>query len=430
MKENLRVARLFITKVARVLWASAYAFVQNQDALKASALTLYSLMSLVPFLAVAFGIAAGFGFEDYLEVELKNLFQEQKTAMGYAIEFARHSLQTAKGSVIAGVGLLALLWANLSMFSSIENALNEIWWVKQPRTWSKRFTDYIAVMIICPIFFVVSSSLSVYLITQLTETARDNRFLEWVSPYILLLLRAGPYCLSILLFMVIYTFLPNVKVRLFPRLITAILAGAAFQLWQWIYIRFQVEISAYGAIYGTLAALPLFLIWLQVSWMIVLGGAEIAAHFENEWISVYGPNQNFREVSYKKLGLLILQNSIHSFYMGEPPTTAQKIVGIFGISLLTAQRTLDLLEESGLLVEVTGKSRYLGYHPSKDARLFTLKDVCNALEEKVGWKVTIKDTPELAVIESSLQEFDQLARTSSQNFDLGQLNVSRSHDVG
>src|ERR1700722_4252651 len=117
--EFLKKVSSYGARLGRIIWVSAQAFIQNQDALKASALTLYSLISLVPFLAVAFGIAAGFGFEEYLEQEIRYIFEEQDSVVNYAIQFARSSLQSAKGSVIAGVGLLALFWTNLSMFNSI-----------------------------------------------------------------------------------------------------------------------------------------------------------------------------------------------------------------------------------------------------------------------------------------------------------------------
>jgi membrane protein len=421
MKEFFTKIGTYCVHLWRILWASAQAFIDNQDSLKASALTLYSLISLVPFLAVAFGIAAGFGFEEYLEQEIRSIFEEQDSVVNYAIQFARSSLQSSKGSVIAGIGLLALLWTNLSMFNSIENALNEIWHVKNPRTWSKKLTDYIAVMIICPIFFVVSSSLSVYLMTQITATAKDYVFLEWISPYLHFLLRTGPFFLSILLFMVVYLFIPNVQIRVLPRLIISILAGAAFQVWQWIYIRFQVEISNYGAVYGTLAALPLFLIWLQVSWLIVLAGAEIAAYWENEWVTRKVPEKNLCKISHKALALLVLQNCIQPFLTAAPPQTVRGVAQSLGISLLMAQKMVDILEDGGLLCEVGRQGSVEGYHPSQDPSLIRIKDVCNVVDKSIGWSVEIENSEALEQITACLKEFDQLEQSSLVNLSLYQL---------
>lgn len=417
--------KTFFHKASRVIWKSADAFVKNDDYLKASALTYYTLISIVPFLAVAFGIATGFGFELYLEEELKNAFDEQQEVIDYAIKFARSLLQNAKGSLIIGVGLIALFWTNLSMLSNIESALNDIWRVKQPRSWPKKLTDYLAVMILAPIFVVISSSLSFYLITQITETAKSSPYLEFMSSTLLLLLKAAPFLLSALLFIMIYTFIPNVRINARPRIIAGILAGIAFQLWQWVYIKFQVEISNYGAIYGTFAALPLFLLWLQVSWLIVLGGAEMAAHIENEMsYTGTGSSEKFCTISKRQLGLLVLQRCVRAFSRGKPPVTAMQVAQDLGVPLMTIQHMLDVLEDSNILVEVVSHdSSRNGYFPGKDAELLTLMGVCDSIDQHTDWAVPIECNPTLEKIDQHLKELDQYATSSPANITFKQINI-------
>lgn len=409
--------RLFFRRVYRVISNSISAFVRNEDSLKASALTYYTLVSIVPFLAVTFGIAAGFGFEQYLETELKQTFEEQGEAMGYIIQFARSLLQNVKGSVIAGVGLIALLWTNISMLASIENALNTIWNVRTPRTWAKKFTDYLAVMIICPLFFVVSSSVSVFVMTRLTETAKDSPILEFVSPYLQLLLKIVPFLLSVLVFVVIYLFIPNAKVNPRPRIFAGIVAGIAFQLWQWIYIRFQVEISNYGAVYGTFAALPLFLIWLQVSWLILLAGAELAAHIENETAFLEDhSHEEMKTISQKELGLLVLNYCILAYTKGNPPPTSVQLAKEFGVSLMEIQQIVDILEENNVLVEVSLRAyTQIGYQPSKDAHLFTIKNVCDAFDQQGALLVTVRSSRTLEQIDKLLKDLDRTVEHSPAN---------------
>lgn len=428
MQAWLRKIGSWFVKGSRIAWDAATAFSRNNDYLKASALTFYTLISIVPFLAVAFGIATGFGFEQYLENELKQAFEEQEDVIIYAIKFAHSLLQNTKGSVLAGVGVIALLWTNLSMLGSIENALNDIWRVRQPRSWAKKITDYLAVMIICPLFFVVSSSVSVYLITQITVTAKESRIVEIVSPFLLLLLKLVPFFLSISLFIVIYMFIPNVRIRARPRIIAGILAGIAFQLWQWVYIKFQVEISSYGVVYGTFAALPLFLVWLQVSWLIVLGGAELAAQIENDVSSGRNErNASFNKATPKQLGLLILCKCIKAFSRGEPPPTAFELARDISIPLLSAQQMIDILEDGGVLVEVgiKGDTR-IGYQPSRDARLFTIKSVCDAIEKQISVITPIKSSETLHQISEYLDEFDRILDTSQANINLSQLISDKS----
>lgn len=409
--------RNYFKLITRILWSAAKAFVHNQDSLRASALTFYTLISVVPFLAVAFGIASGFGFDKYLEQELRQAFEEQGTAVGYAIQFAHSTLVNIRGSVIAGVGLVALLWTNLSLLGSIEDALNAIWNVKTPRSWSKKFTDYLAAMIICPIFFVVSSSLSVYLITRIAETAKEITYIEFLSSFIIFLLRLVPVVLSILLFIIIYLFIPNVQLRTKPRIIAGIIAGIAFQLWQWVYIRFQVDLSSYDAIYGTFAALPLFLIWLQVSWLIVLAGAELAAHIENEMVyqEPFEKNQQC-EISQKELGILILGQTIQAFDKGEEPPTALHIAQSLGVMLMEAQEMIDILINSGILVEVVNRQGMaIGYHPSRDGRLFTLQGVRDQIDRYTGSRLAVNATPAVIEIKQSLQELDEIVQKSPAN---------------
>lgn len=423
MMDWFRTIKNYALRIYRILWNSITSFARNEDVLKASALTYYTLISIVPFFAVAIGIATGFGFQDYLEREMKNVFHEQKQVMDYVIHFAHTMLENAQGSVIAGVGLIALFWTNISLLNSIEEALNDIWKVRQPRSWAKKITDYLAAMVLCPIFLVVSSSLSVFIISQITHTAHENRWVELVSPYILFLFRFLPFVLSILLFVVIYLFIPNTKIQMRPRIIAGILAGIAFQLWQWIYIRIQVEISSYNAIYGTFAAFPLFLLWLQVSWLIVLAGAETAVQIENEMTVALEPGTGRPvKISEKELGLLILQRCIDAYSRGEPPMTTIGIAQELGIPALATQQIINVLEDGGILLEVSDRSSsQIGYQPSRDARLFTILGVCQAIEKQVGWNVTVEDNPTLEKISRSLRELEQAAAASHANRSFNEL---------
>jgi membrane protein len=427
--------RPYFSKIYRILRDSIKAFADNEDYLKASALTLYTLISIVPFLAVAFGIASGFGFENYLETQLKDMFVEQPEVINYAIKFARSALVNAKSNVIAGIGIIALLWTNLSMLGSVENALNDIWKVKEPRTWGKKLTDYLAVMIICPLFFIVSSSLSFYVVTQIAETAKENPIIEFVSPYLLLTLKIVPFLLSAILFIIMYLFLPNAQINARPRILAGIIAGVAFQLWQWIYIKFQVEITSYSAIYGTLAALPLFLIWLQVSWLIVLAGAEMAAHIENEMTfgEHFGDEEAERlcTINQKHLGLLVVERCSQAYFKGEPAQTAINIAKTLNVPLLTTLQILDILVDGDILVEVGIRgSSTLGYQPSRNARLLTIKSVCDAIESSENWEITVENYPALQQIATCLREFDRLTLESKANLTMENLIRRQEHEGG
>ena len=304
------------SRALRVLIDAGRGFVEDDCYSKASALTFYSLLSIVPVLAVLFGIAKGFGFEQALEVEISQHFAEQRELTDKLIQFAYSWLQTVKGGLIAGVGAVALLWSVLSLLNNIEAALNAIWKTRIARPYSRKISDYLATMVICPIFFVTSSSITVFLNTQIAQSAQSNVLVEAVSPFLLLILKLFPFFLSWILFTFVYYFMPNTKVYLRSALIAGILAGTAFQIWQWLYIRFQIGASSYGAIYGSFAALPLFLVWLQISWLILLAGAEVAFELEND---LFIPSRHLTPLPGKAAALLITFRSVEAFAKGFPP---------------------------------------------------------------------------------------------------------------
>lgn len=413
----------FYRKWRRIIVGSANSFVENNDYLKASALTYYSLISIVPLLAVAFGLASGFGFSEFLERQLVHTFEEQPEMIKYSIEFARSMLKSTQSGVIAGVGLATLLWSIISMLGSLEGALNDIWKAKRPRTWLKKFTDYLAVMVLCPLFFIISSSLSVYLMTQITESAKEITVVQWVSPLLLFVFNFVPLILTILLFIVIYLFIPNTQVHVTPRVIAGIIAGVVFQFWQWFYLKFQVLITSYDVIYGTFAALPLFLIWLIVSWLIILAGAELAAHIENELTFIKDtPEEGMRQVTSKTLGILILSSCIRAYHQGEPPMTTLQIAQSIGCPLLETQRMVDILVEAGLLVEVMIKSGYIyGYQPSKDARLFTVYNISTAIEQQCERYAEVLNSPTLTAIDHTRHKLEHVCLASQDNLDLNQI---------
>ena len=198
-----------LKRILRIIYDSVRGFIEDDCYSKASALTYYSLLSIVPVLAVLFGIAKGFGFEQALEKEIIVRFSEQREVMDRLIQFAYTWLHNAKGGIIAGIGTVVLLWSILGLLSNVENALNAIWKIPVGRSYSRKISDYLASMLICPIFFVTSSSITVFLSTQIEATAHSNVIAEAVSPLLLYILKLFPYFLSWVLFTFIYLFMPE-----------------------------------------------------------------------------------------------------------------------------------------------------------------------------------------------------------------------------
>jgi len=408
-------------KVSRRLLAigikAARGFALDDCYLRAASLTFYSLLSIVPVLAVAFGIAKGFGFEKHLQAELSQKFLEQREIADKLIDFARNTLESAESGVIAGVGLVVLFYSVLKLLGNIESALNAIWKVKKPRTLARQFSDYLAMMLFCPFFFAASSSLSVFIMTEIAHFSRENRMWETISPLIFLTFQVFPLILSWLLFSAIYYIMPNTKVSFSYALLAGIIAGTSYQVVQWIYIKFQLGLASYGAIYGSFAALPLFLIWLNTSWLIVLVGAEIAYHAENEMaLSPHFLAAQRRQVQSRILGLVLMQQAVHAFRNGDPPPTAYSLAQRAGVAVGPVRHLIDQLIEHGLLVEVTWRDGTSGhFQPGRSVKNITLKAVCDALNNSRHEYYPIEYTKEVENYAKILANFDDLLNSSSIN---------------
>lgn len=248
----------------------------------ASALSYYTLMSLVPILAVLFGIAKGFGIDAIFEQEVLNAVPNQEVLAQQVVNFSRRLLEESRGGVIAGVGIIVLLWSFLGLIASFERALNDIWHQKQGRTTVRRLTDFLGFIVLCPLFFVIVSSTTLFLTSETVSYFQEWGIFETVSPYLTLLFKLIPILLTFVIFTFFYMYIPNMDVPIFPTLFAAFLTAIIFHAAQWAYVTFQMSISSYGTIYGSFAAIPLFLIWLQISWLITLFGAELSYRFSNK----------------------------------------------------------------------------------------------------------------------------------------------------
>lgn len=402
----------FWKRIIRVLYDATRGFIEDDCYSKASALTFYSLLSIVPVLAVLFGIAKGFGFDKALEFEISERFAEQRELMDKLIQFAYSWLHNVQGGIIAGIGTVALLWSVLGLLSNIESALNAIWKTPLSRPYTRKISDYLATMVICPIFLATSSGITVFLNTQITQTAQSNILVEAVSPLLLFILKLFPFFLSWVLFTFVYLFMPNTKVLLRSALIAGIVGGTAFQLWQWIYIKFQIGAASYGAIYGSFAALPLFLIWLQISWLILLAGAELAYEIENDF---FIPNRNIVPISCKAAALLITFRCVEAFVHARPPQTDQSLAKELGISLNHLHGLLEALQKENILSAVSYKNTTIGYQPARAIEAITFTKVCEAIDKSNELMASVQDSAHLTKIQDYLKQTEKTLEQSPLN---------------
>lgn len=419
-----------LIKAMRILLSAARGFQEDECASKASALTFYSLLSIVPVLAVAFGIAKGFGFQEHLEAEISQKFLEQREVVDKLIDFAYQTLQTTQSGLIAGVGLVVLFWTVLKLFSNIESSFNAIWKVKQARSLARSFSDYLAMMLFCPIFFAASSSLSVFIMTQIIDISKTSGIWDQVSPIVYLALHLFPLILAWLLFTALYSIMPNTKVPLKYAFVAGVCAGTAYQVVQSIYIHFQIGVASYGAVYGSFAALPLFLVWLNTSWLIALAGAEIAYHAENDRVNfALSKASRQKHADARVLALLIMQQCMRAFTGGFSPPSVYSLSQHTGAPVVAVRHIIHQLINAGLLIEVNWRGNSGEYYqPAKDIKMMTLKGVCDALDIAKHDMYLLVYNSDVEQIEKILNSIDHLLETSSVNYSLDHLALPSTHE--
>ena len=310
-----------VYNIIKTIYLCINRFTKDRIVNKASALTYSTLLAIVPILAILFAIARGFGFDNLMESQIVNGFGGPTETTEVILQFVNSYLSQTKSGIFIGVGLIMLLWTVLNLINNMEITFNRIWQVKKARSMYRKITDYFSMLLLMPILTAL------------------------------------------------YVFMPNTKVKLKHALISGILAGTAHQAFQFLYISSQLWVSRYNAIYGSFAALPMFLLWLQVSWTICLFGAELTYAGQN--IRNFSFDKDARNISRRYrdfISILIMSLIAKRFEQDVQPYTAEEISEECQIPIRLTHETLYELQEINLLHEVVTdeKSEDIAYQPSMD----------------------------------------------------------------
>ena len=409
--------KTILIRQIRIIVLAARGFTNNKVQIRASALTFYSVLSVVPIAAIAFAIAKGFGLDQVLEQELIKDFKAQEEVLNWLLTNARHALDATKGGYIAGIGIIILFWSVMSLLNHIENSFNHIWQIRISRPWYRKFTDYITIMLIAPIFIIVSSSVTVLVNTELNEFMARAPILDFFKPIISFLFKAVPYLLIWFSLTALFIVMPNTRVRFRSAVVAGIVSGTILQMLQWLYFDLQFGISKYNTIYGSFAAIPLFIIWMQLSWIIVLLGAELS--FANQNVSRYefeSEALNLSNYQKKALALAMMNLIVKNFQYNEPPLTAEAISLRLKIPIRLVQDILSNLNSVQLVAMVVndgGKERH--YQPAMDISRMTISTVLSRLEKRGIDPEGIIRNRDLDKIEFILAKFDKLVSKSDMN---------------
>lgn len=420
---KLAPRRSFWIRQLRIILLAIRRFNVDKCELRASALTFYSLLSIVPVVALAFAVAKGFGFEKILGEQLLARMQGQEDVAEKIIGFSQSFLENTKGGAIAGVGIVLLFWTVIKVLGNIETSFNDIWGVKTSRTMGRKLADYLSVMLICPVLIILASSTTVLVTTRISALVERLSFLGYFADVLIWLLKILPYGVIWLVFSFIYLFMPNTKVELKSALWGGILAGTIYQLVQLAYITFQVGVSSYGAIYGSFAALPLFLVWLQMSWLIVLLGAEIS--FAHQNVSTYEFEQDCLSASHafkRMIALAVTSLCAKNFVRAEKPLTAEEFSRLLEVPIRLVRSVLSELTEARILSEVCLDHRdAVAYQPACDTQQLTVATVIERLDQQGVTTIPIVETGEIERLRETLKRYRQMNEQSSANIRLQDL---------
>jgi len=407
----------FFLKQLRTIILSFRGFFADKCYLRASALTFYSVLCIVPLLALALAIAAGFGLEEVLQERFLEEFQGHEEVVVRIIDFSHTLLQKAKGGLVAGMGVGMLFLIVIRLLSGIESSFNHIWGVKKSRSFRRKVTDYLAMMLICPLLLIISSGATIFITKHVQLVVQQNAYLEAIAPLILTPLKVLSLCAIWVLFGFIYSFMPNTRVDLISASLGGVVAGTIYQLVQGAYISLQAQVSSYSAVYGSFAALPLFLIWVQISWIIVLLGAEIC--FAHQNVETYEFEADCLRASYafkKLLSLRVTHLVVKKFCCGEKPMSATEISAELQIPIRLVRQIVYELLEAGIVSQVGQEgSEEAAYQPARDIGTLTIRDVVAALENRGSKDIPVRQSEELDRLAGYLRTLDEDLEESPAN---------------
>ena len=406
-REDISPLRYLLYEIIKKVLLAVEYFTTKRMMDSAAALTYSTLLAIVPIMAVVFAIARGFGYNKYIETWFREALSSQPQVAEAIIGFVNSYLVHTKSGIFLGIGLLFMLWTVIMLISNIEKAFNDIWQVSTPRSIFRTITDYMAMFLLAPIIIVVTSGISIMMATFANGIGETLI----VGPTLRFFLRLLPYIIMSGVFIALYVFMPNTKVKIKSAIIPGILAGVAMQGLQLVYIHSQIWVMGYNAIYGSFAALPLFMLWVQISWTICLFGAELA--YTNQNLEKFAFRASTDDLSHRYRLLLsayLMTLICRRFEEGKKPYTALELKLETNIPIRITHDLLENLTRVHLLSEMTNdeKGTEAVYQPAESTARLSVGMMIDRLEAEGKWKLM----PDLQLFKS-----DELMKAIRQRKD-------------
>lgn len=366
--------------LVKTLNLSVRSFLNSETQSRAAALTYHTILALVPALAMLFAIGRGFGFQNIIQSHFFKLLPIDQEAANAVIGFVDSYLAQSSEGLFVGVGIVMLLWTIVSLMNNVEGAFNTIWGIKHGRNLWRKAADYTAMLLILPILMICASGLQIFLSTALQGVMN----VHFMTPLVETFLQILSYIVTWLFFSAVYMLIPYTKVKFKNAMIAGVISGSAFLVLQWIFVSGQMYVARYNAIYGSFAFLPLLLIWVQLSWVVILSGCVISYSAQNIYRFSFEEESIKISADYRaKITIAALAIIIRRFENGQQPVSITELATHYDLPPRLVANIIDDLTETGLIAAVVDKdkSEVTCFQPAIDINRLSISFVTKRLRD-------------------------------------------------
>jgi membrane protein len=417
--------KALIVKFLRLSYIIAREFYEGQISLTAASLVYTTLLSLVPLLAVSFSLLKAFGVHNQIAPYLSNFLAALGPNADEITQGLLGFVSKMKVGVLGSAGLILLIYTSVSLISKIEVAFNDIWTTKKHRGIISRFSNYLSILLIGPV--LIFSALGITASISSATLVQKLLLLEPFGTTLYFIGKVLPYLFVCTAFTLMYLFLPSAKVKFKSALTGGFFAGILWETASWVFASFIVASSKYPAIYSGFAILIFFMIWMFITWIIVLIGAKISFYHQYPQSIVLQKEQILTGSRYReKLSLAIMFLIGYNFYHNRPPWDLDTLTGWLRVPLKTGRDVLAVLIRKGLIIETGNEPP--SYLPAKDIETISLEEIIRSMrtaQEEVG--TTIIPTALNEEAEKIINIVDNCIADALKTRNLKDLVVSAKH---
>ena len=404
-------------RVLQTVILVARGFKNQALVVRANSLSFALLFAFIPMLALIYAIARGFGFEEMVSQQLAGSFLAEANVAPVLLEWVERYLETARGGLFVGIGLVVLIWAVYAFFNMLENSFNSIWNVKKTRSFARRMTNYVMTLLLVPILVVVTSGISIFL----NSTEILASVLSAIEPLRKFMLRFIPFVATSAVFTWIFMAIPSTQVKFSSAIIPGVLMGFLYQVVQALSMFLVVLFTRMSIVYGAFSAIPLVLIWLHITCWLLLIGAELAFAIQNNELFAYERDLETISRRYKDYVMLyLLSVIIRRFEQGEQPETAHEMATANQLPIRLVQQLLLRLEETNIVRRVLSEQEEdPAFVPAMDIHQITVEKVLGRVAAQ-GTEAFLQHTP--SEMQAFWQRYLQMCEANtSDNILVGDL---------